>query len=158
MLLAHSLHATPLLLQTDNHRTILQQFRLLRHQATRTAIDLTLTASLFLSATSILKVRYEDIPGAFRYIIASVTVLGLLPYHAFVMWGTERRLATLYTEEVAQPSVALASRSVTREVVVKGEVRELVDRWGMLNLGRVVGIAVGFFIGPVTDYILHMSA
>ncbi|KAK6542775.1 hypothetical protein TWF694_006717 [Orbilia ellipsospora] len=158
MLLSHSLHSTPLLLQSDNHRTILEQFRLLKVHSTRTAMDLALTTSLFFSATSIIRLRYDDIFGSLRYIFASVAVLGLLPYHYLIMGGTERRLATLYSEEVNQPPGAFISRPMTREVVVKGEVRELVDRWGLLNLGRVVGVAVGLFVGPVADYLFYSDS
>jgi hypothetical protein len=82
----------------------------------------------------------------YGYLVAGALTLGILPYTFMVMMGTNKKL--------------LAKVDDTRTLGVKDEVVEvglgnetahkLVDSWGVLNLGRVVMLAVGTIVGTWT--------
>lgn len=62
------------------------------------------------------------------------------------MRRTERKLEGFYGEEVVGKEVE-GMKEKEGEVVVRGEVRGLVDWWGVVNLGRVVGAGAAFLVG-----------
>ncbi|KAK6331220.1 hypothetical protein TWF696_003279 [Orbilia brochopaga] len=147
-IISQSTVATPLLLASTNHEIILRQFKALTRQLGRPVTTAALIASLSYFATAYLRftthsrVRHTHV---LRYLAAGAAVMMVLPYRWLVMRRTEGKLHRLYEEEVE--GLGFAMRSKEGEVVVKGEVRQLVDWWGLLNLGRGVPAAVGFILG-----------
>ncbi|KAJ6261682.1 hypothetical protein Dda_2480 [Drechslerella dactyloides] len=150
IIISQSTIVTPLLLASPNHEIILKQFKSLSKQIGKPVSTVALLASASYLATAYLRLTHArgstvHSPHVLRYLAAGAFVLGVLPYRWLFMRRTEGKLQRLYEEEVE--GLGFAMRSKQGEVVVKGEVRQLVDWWGLLNLGRVVPAALGFMLG-----------
>ncbi|KAF3923807.1 hypothetical protein ABW21_db0200921 [Orbilia brochopaga] len=150
-IISQSTIGTPLLLASPNHEIILRQFKVLTRQVGRPITTAALIASLSYFTSAYL--RFSQLHGqhwrhAFlvsRYLAAGALMLLVIPYRWLVMSRTEGKLQRLYEEEVE--GLGFAMRSKEGEIVVKGEVRQLVDWWGLLNLGRAWPAAAGFILG-----------
>ncbi|KAF3935218.1 hypothetical protein ABW19_dt0201045 [Dactylella cylindrospora] len=150
-LLTHSITTTPLLLSSPNHEIILKQFRHVSSaSSSRTSKRinaLTIISSLSFITSAYLRFTHPScrhIP-ALRYLISGLLVASVLPYGWLAMRRTEEKLERLYEEEVE--GLGFEMRGEEEGVVVKGEVRQLVDWWGVVNLGRVVGAGIGLLVG-----------
>ncbi|KAK6344621.1 hypothetical protein TWF718_006579 [Orbilia javanica] len=148
ILITHSTLLTPLLLASPSHSTILRQFHTLQSSSSPSSSKklitrLSLSSSLFFFAASYLRLS-KSWPSAIRCWAAGCLALSVLPYSWLVMGRTVRKLEGLYEEEVEKREVEGMKEG---EVVVRGEVRGLVDWWGVVNLGRVVGAGAAFLLG-----------
>ncbi|KAK6496987.1 hypothetical protein TWF481_001966 [Arthrobotrys musiformis] len=143
MLLTHSTLLTPLLLASPDHSIILRQFHHYLEHSKKPITRLSLSSSLFFFAASYHRVT-KSWPSTVRCWIAGALALSVIPYSWVVMRRTERKLEGFYEEEVAEGGVKSAKEG---EVVIKGEVRGLVDWWGVVNLGRVFGAGAAFLVG-----------
>lgn len=78
------------------------------------------------------------------YALSAALVLGIWPWTLLVMWPTNEKLFKKY-EEMKNLSV---QEKATEVGLVNGEsTKELVDRWGMLNIGRGLLPLVGAVLG-----------
>lgn len=78
------------------------------------------------------------------YGLSALATFGLWPYTIFGMMSTNRKLFKKH-DEMKRLDVGEKAAEVG---LAKGEsVKELVDRWGMLNLGRAVFPLVGAVVG-----------
>ncbi|RVD87114.1 uncharacterized protein DFL_005357 [Arthrobotrys flagrans] len=144
ILLTHSTTLIPLLLASPSHTTILRQFHTL--QSSKKAIThLSLSSSLLFFTASYIRVT-KSWPATIRCWIAGLLAISVIPYSWVVMRRTERKLEGFYGEEVVGKEVE-GMKEKEGEVVVRGEVRGLVDWWGVVNLGRVVGAGAAFLVG-----------
>ncbi|KAK6340035.1 hypothetical protein TWF730_001810 [Orbilia blumenaviensis] len=141
MLITHSNLITPILLASPNHSIILRQFHRLQ-DSNKTITRLSLSSSILFLTGSYIRAT-KSWPITIRCWIAGFLAISVIPYNWLVMRRTERKLERLYEEEVQGGVTSLKEG----EVVVKGEVRRLVDWWGLLNLGRVFGAAASFLVG-----------
>ncbi|KAF3168210.1 hypothetical protein TWF225_010769 [Orbilia oligospora] len=145
ILLTHSTTLTPLLLASPDHSIILRQFHTLQTSSKKTITRLSLSSSLFFFTASYLRVT-KSWPSTIRCWIAGALAISIIPYSWLIMKRTERKLETLYEEELEQKVDATKEG----QVVVRGEVRALVDWWGVKNLGRVGAAAAAFLVGIET--------
>ncbi|KAK6519923.1 hypothetical protein TWF506_000217 [Arthrobotrys conoides] len=146
ILLTHSTTITPLLLASPSHSIILRQFHSLQTPSKKKTITrLSLSSSLFFFTASYLRVT-KSWPSTIRCWIAGVLAISVIPYSWLVMKRTERKLEALYEEEVEGKVEA----EKEGQVVVRGEVRGLVDWWGLVNLGRVGAAGAAFLVGIET--------
>ncbi|KAK6523013.1 hypothetical protein TWF281_002436 [Arthrobotrys megalospora] len=147
ILLTHSSLATPLLLTSPNHEIILRQFRLLQEKSGKPITHLAILSSAFYLTASYIRAT-KSWPTTIRCWVAGFLTLGVIPYRYLVMRRTEKKLELLYQEEVEGMDFEVKGKE--GEVVVKGEVRQLVDWWGVVNLGRVFGAGAAFLVGLST--------
>jgi len=80
------------------------------------------------------------------YLIAGLLTVGIVPYTALVMRGTNNKLIER-TNEVG----ALGSQDTVVEVGLGNEsAHALVDWWGVLNLGRGAMLSIAGIVGVWT--------
>ena len=83
-------------------------------------------------------------PKAEMYGLSALATLGIWPYTIFGMMGTNQKLLKKHDD---MKGLAVGEK-VTEVGLAKGEsAKELLDRWGMLNLGRAVFPLVGAVLG-----------
>ena len=83
-------------------------------------------------------------PKAEMYGLSALVPLAIVPYTILAMMGTNRKLFGKCDEMAGLE----AGAKVTEVGLKRGEsVKELVDKWGMLNLGRGVFPLVGAVLG-----------
>ena len=83
-------------------------------------------------------------PKAELYGLSALTTFAIWPYTIFLMMSTNRKLFKKYDEMKGLD----VGEKATEVGLTKGEsTKELVDRWGMLNLGRGIFPLVGAVLG-----------
>lgn len=124
-----SLYAVPRILESPTP-ILLKQFK---HMYA--AGHDSLPAGTVVAATSLLYLAYDSRAAgttAWRgYVTAAVLALGIVPYTLAVMMGTNNVLLGKAEEEEEEEKVEAQAASV----------KQLVDQWAMMNLGRSVLLA-----------------
>lgn len=119
---------------------MLVQWRATFHQGSKTmppAAAATAALYFYLAAA------HRRGPKGVWYLVAGVLNFGIVPYTVAFMMGTNRMLE-------ARAERAGVLEEVVEEVVEEAEgvgSKFLVDRWGVLNLGRAVMVGVGAVVG-----------
>lgn len=123
--LSISAFAIPALLQNPSSAILLAQWSKLFNLGKRAAPPVALVSALSYYATGYL--QYSHFLPWKASVVSGALTMGIIPYTLIFMKKTNARLIEM-------------SASVTeeKEEVVKGEARELVDRWGLLNAIRSV--------------------
>lgn len=122
---------------------MLVQWRATFHQGSKTmppAAAATAALYFYLAAA------HRRGPKGVWYLVAGVLNFGIVPYTVAFMMGTNRMLEA--RAERAERAGVL--EEVVEEVVEEAEgvgSKFLVDRWGVLNLGRAVMVGVGAVVG-----------
>lgn len=122
---------------------MLVQWRATFHQGSKTmppAAAATAALYFYLAAA------HRRGPKGVWYLAAGVLSFGIVPYTVAFMMGTNRMLEA--RAERAERAGVL--EEVVEEVVEEAEgvgSKFLVDRWGVLNLGRAVMVGVGAVVG-----------
>ena len=83
-------------------------------------------------------------PKAEMYALSAIATLGIWPYTIFGMMPTNKKLFKKYDE---MKGLSIEEKATEVGFVRGKSTKELVDRWGMLNLGRGMFPLVGAVLG-----------